>query len=133
MRTLFIFMLLVSCSYIHAQTGDTHPSTGKYNVYRFDSYGNSTYAFNFTLIRKSADNKTGLYELEIGNNEKDKGQSSGEYQYDAATKTISWLSGPFTVGEYKPGPANKDAGKVLQKGTKFTIILSNNYRGSSGQ
>lgn len=133
MRTLFVILLSVApFLYAGAQTGDSHPPVGKYYVYRFEGGGNAVYAFDFTLIRKSSQNKTGLYELEIGKDGKDKSQSSGEYQYNADTKTIIWLSGPFATSEqYKQGPNNRDAGKVIQKGNAFTIILNNSLRGST--
>lgn len=133
MRILLLTIMFLSAGWCAgAQTNDTHPATGKYNVYRIDAHGNATSAFDFTLIRKSSDNKTGLYELAVGKDAKDKSQSTGEYQYNAATKTITWLSGPFaTDDQYKPGPANRDAGKVTSKGAGYIITLSNSYRATN--
>jgi hypothetical protein len=128
MRTLLlsIFIMLATGFCASAQTGDTHPATGKYNV-----YDNGTVLFDFTLIRKSSPGRTGLYELSVGKDGKDRGQSSGEYQYDPDTKTITWLSGPFTSDQYKPGANNREAGKVLQKGSSFIIVLNNNLRANN--
>jgi len=128
MRTLSLILILLATGFcVSAQTGDTHPSTGKYNVYR----GDGSTAFDFTLIRKSSPSRTGLYELEVGKDGKDKGQSSGEYQYNSDTRTITWLSGPFATDQYKPGPSNRDAGKVMQKGSGFTIVLNNNLKATN--
>jgi hypothetical protein len=125
-----MFLLTGWCA--GAQTNDTHPATGKYNVYRVDAHGGATSAFDFTLIRKSSDSKNGLYELAVGKDAKDKSQSTGEYQYNAATKTITWLSGPFaTDDQYKPGPSNANAGRVMVKGSGYVITLSNGYKATN--
>lgn len=133
MRILLLSLMFLLAGWgAGAQTNDTHPATGKYNVYRIDAHGNASSAFDFTLIRKSSDNRTGLYELAVGKDTKDKSQSTGEYQYDAATKTITWLSGPFaTDDQYKPGAANANAGRVTVKGSGFVITLSNSYKATN--
>ena len=127
MRTLLSILIILATGFsASAQTGDTHPATGKYNV-----YDNGTVVFDFTLIRKSSSNRTGLYELSVGKDGKDRSQSSGEYQYDPSTKTITWLSGPFASDQYKQGPNNRDAGKVSQKGSSFIIVLTNNLKANN--
>jgi hypothetical protein len=133
--SLVVSLAALACGGLPVATGAQaeHPPLGKYTVYTFDPYGNAEYAFDFELLTASAEGKPGRYELQMGRvPEAERERWHGNYEYDAGARRLRWLSGPFQRSElYRQDAKNPEGGKVVVKGSRWTVFLNNKARGTS--